>query len=62
MADKSLLDKARDAVNSSPTVQRVVEAGREFVTDPTNVRGAAGAWKNRKKTKAKQGRSGSGRQ
>ncbi len=61
MADKerTLTEKARDVVNS-PAVKRVIDAGRQFVSDPTGVEGAARAVKRLKNRK--QGRSSSGRQ
>ena len=55
----TLTDRFKTAANS-PTAKRIVEAGRQFVTDPLNVEGAARAVSNRKK--GKQGRSSSGRQ
>jgi hypothetical protein len=63
MADKerTLTDSVREVANN-PTVQRVAEAGREFVADPLGIRGATRAVQARKKAKAKQGRSSSGRQ
>jgi len=56
MADKerTLTDRLQQVANS-PTAKRVMDAGRQFVTDPLNVVGAAKAVKGRKK--GKQGRS-----
>jgi hypothetical protein len=59
MADepKTMTDRIKAAADS-PTAKRIIDAGRQFVTDPMNIQGAARAVSSRKK--GKQGRSSSG--
>lgn len=57
-----MADKERtltDRVVNSPTVKRVMDAGRQFVTDPLNLREAARAVQAIKKRK--NGRTDAGR-